>query len=390
MKLSFQIAVRFLKSSLTQTLIIILGIGIGVSVQIFIGSLIQGLQKSLVETTIGNSSHITVSSDEDDGFIRDYSTLLEKVSASDSRIIYASPVLDNSALLETSSGSQSLLVRGFSLDKAEDIYKFSTYLIEGALPEKEGEVMLGVTVRDEFAYKPGDAIKLITPDRRTVECTVSGFFDLKVAQVNNSWCVTTIATAQAIFEQEDIVTSLEFQVADVDVFESDAIADLARDAVSSSGQALTVDDWKARNEQLLSGLQGQSISSIMIQVFVMISVILGIASVLAITVMQKSRQIGILKAMGIKNSSASLIFLFEGVILGIFGALAGIGLGLGLAYSFTVFAVRPDGTPVIALFIDPTFIALSGAIAVAACMLASLIPARRSSTLNPIDIIRNN
>jgi lipoprotein-releasing system permease protein len=128
----------------------------------------------------------------------------------------------------------------------------------------------------------------------------------------------------------------------------------------------------------------------MIQVFVMISVILGIASVLAITVMQKSRQIGILKAMGIKNASSSLIFLFEGLILGIFGALAGIGLGLGLAYSFTVFAVRPDGTPVIALFIDPSFIALSGAIAVAACMLASLIPARRSSTLNPIDIIRNN
>ena len=122
----------------------------------------------------------------------------------------------------------------------------------------------------------------------------------------------------------------------------------------------------------------------------MVSVVLGIASVLAITVMQKSKQIGILKAMGIKNSNSSLIFLFEGLVLGIFGAIAGVGLGLGLAKAFTTFALNPDGTPVVALYIDIKFIALSGAIAVISCLFASLIPARKSSALNPIDIIRNN
>ena len=122
----------------------------------------------------------------------------------------------------------------------------------------------------------------------------------------------------------------------------------------------------------------------------MVSVVLGIASVLAITVMQKSKQIGILKAMGIKNSNSSLIFLFEGLVLGIFGAIAGVGLGLGLAKAFTTFALNPDGTPVVALYIDIKFIALSGAIAVISCLFASLIPAIKSSALNPIDIIRNN
>ena len=122
----------------------------------------------------------------------------------------------------------------------------------------------------------------------------------------------------------------------------------------------------------------------------MLSVILGIASILAITVMQKSRQIGIMKAMGIKNNTSSLIFLFEGLILGVFGAVAGILFGLGLATAFTTFALNPDGTPVVALFIDYGFIALSGVIAVLACLAASLIPARKSSKLNPIDIIRNN
>lgn len=389
MKLSFQIAIRFLRSSLTQTLIIILGIGIGVSVQIFIGSLIQGLQKSLVESTIGNASHITVTTEDDDGMIADYAALATLAKSSDERIIAASPALDASALLEKDGESQSLLIRGFTMSQAGDIYQFSDYMTDGALPESEDEVILGIAVRDKFGLSIGDTIALITPDKRSEEVIISGFFDYKVAQVNGSWCITTLPTAQRIFQLEDVVTSLEFQVKEDTVFEADQIAEKVQASLPAD-QKLLVTQWKAQNEQLLSGLQGQSISSLMIQVFVMISVVLGIASVLAITVMQKSRQIGILKAMGIQNGSASLIFLFEGLILGIFGAIAGVLLGIGLAYSFTAFAVGSDGTPVVALFIDPKFIALSGAIAVTACIAASLIPARKSSTLNPIDIIRNN
>lgn len=106
--------------------------------------------------------------------------------------------------------------------------------------------------------------------------------------------------------------------------------------------------------------------------------------------MQKSKQIGILKAMGIKNSSAAFVFLFEGLILGFFGAVVGVLLGLGLSYSFTKFALNPDGTPVVALYIDRTFILVSGLIAMGASVIASGIPALRSMKLNPIDIIRNN
>ncbi|MBE0700710.1 MAG: FtsX-like permease family protein, partial [Acholeplasmataceae bacterium] len=132
-----------------------------------------------------------------------------------------------------------------------------------------------------------------------------------------------------------------------------------------------------------------SISSLMIQIFVIISVVLGISSVLAITVMQKSRQIGILKAMGIQDKDASLVFLFEGFFLGIFGAVGGVLLGLGLAYSFTTFALKPDGNPVVPLFIDPSFIALSAVIALVASMLAAMIPAIKSSKLTVIEVIRN-
>ena len=387
MKLSFSIATRFLRSNIGQTLIIILGIGIGISVQIFIGSLIQGLQKSLVEKTIGSSSQITVTAEIKDDGISDYVNLEEVIKSADSRIVSVSPTYDNAGLMEYDGKSQSLLVRGFDFSKADEIYKISDAIIDGTMPQKTGEVLLGKNLIDEYGFKVGDVINVITPDQAVKECTIVGFFDLKVAQLNTSWCITTRSSAQELFDAGDIVTSIEMQVDDESVFSSNTIAE---NVSSKIGDAYKVTDWKAQNEQLLSGLSGQSISSLMIQVFVMLSVILGIASVLAITVMQKSRQIGILKAMGIKNGQSSLIFLFEGLILGIFGAITGVLLGLGLAASFTAFALNPDGTPVIALYIDPNFIALSGGIAVLACLLASLIPARKSSSLNPIDIIRNN
>jgi lipoprotein-releasing system permease protein len=122
----------------------------------------------------------------------------------------------------------------------------------------------------------------------------------------------------------------------------------------------------------------------MIQIFVIISVVLGISSTLAITVLQKSKQLGILKAMGIQDGDASLIFLFEGMLLGVFGAIIGILLGAGLLYAFTTFS----GTD-IPITLNPGFLALSGGIAIAASTIAALSPAIKSSKLSVIEVIRN-
>lgn len=388
MRLGYKIATRFLKSNKGQTILIILGIAIGVSVQIFIGSLIQGLQKSLVDKTIGNSSQITVSSNTDNKEIMNYKKMISDIETVDSNINKIAVASDHSAFLEYGENSQSLLVRGFEIEQADGIYNFIDQLEEGTFPQNDYDIILGIDLKTEYGIKLNDEISLITTNQKTVKCKVVGFFDLKVSSINNNWGITNLITAQNIFDSGDSVTSIELQVKADAVFLADEIAMKVTDKLNDDN--LAIDNWKDQNEQLLSGLQGQSISSIMIQVFVLISVVLGIASVLAITVMQKSKQIGILKAMGIKNSSTSYIFLFEGLILGFFGALLGIIFGLGLSYAFTKFALNPDGTPVIALYISYPFMVISGLIAVTASVLAALIPAIRSSKLNPIDIIRNN
>ncbi|MGL4484581.1 MAG: ABC transporter permease [Anaerovoracaceae bacterium] len=395
MRLSLSIATRFLLSNKVQTIVIILGIGVGVAVQIFIGSLIQGLQTSLIDKTIGNSSQITVTAKKDNEFIK-YSNssknIVSKVKKSSSKLINVSPTLNAPALIESqdtkNNTTQSVLIRGFELDKAEKIYKIKSQLIEGKMPNKKNDFAVGKGIKEKFKLKIGDKFNLITADRRTIEGRVVGVFDLKVAQINENWCVSTLNTAEEVAVVKGKISAIEMQVIKADVFSADTIA--AQLASKLDKNKYKVSNWKGENQQLLSGLQGQSSSSLLIQVFVMLSVVLGIASVLAITVMQKSRQIGILKAMGIKNSTSSLIFLTEGAILGIFGAIAGVTFGLSLAYSFAKFALNADGTPVVPLSIDPKFIALSAVIAFTACVLASLIPARKSSKLDPIDIIRDN
>jgi lipoprotein-releasing system permease protein len=382
MKLAFQIAWRFLTSAKRQTLIIILGISVGVSVQVFIGSLISGLQANLIETAIGSSSHITVVEDNN-GVIDDVDGTIQLLNNQSDLFTVITPVFDLPAILEKGTDKTEILYRGLEFDSANGIYKFDERMVEGTIPDALDEIALGIKIKEELDLNVNDTITIeIIGGFKTL--TIVGFFDIGVAQLNRSWGVGTIETLQAIASSTG-ATRIETQISET--FEAEALALTLDTVLAPTG--LKTQNWMVENESLLSGLQGQSISSLMIQIFVIISVVLGISSTLAITVMQKSRQIGIMKAMGITNKDASLVFLSEGFILGIFGAIGGVLFGLGLSYAFTTFAVNSDGTPVVPLSIDPGFIALSGGIALVACLAASLTPAIKSSKLTVIEVIRN-
>ncbi|WP_142415535.1 ABC transporter permease [Hathewaya massiliensis] len=384
MRLAYNIAIRFLKSSKIQTLFIALGIAIGVSVQIFIGSLIQGLQKSLIDTTIGNSSQITILSKEDDKLIDNWKDKVEKVK-SISAIKNISVSADFNAFLKNGSNDYAILVRGFNIEDADKIYNLKNRIYEGSYPKEENEIILGKDFQKESGVKLGDKVNITTAKGNKKEVKIVGFYDLKVASINKNWVITTLKTSQDLFSLDNKISSIEMQVDDP--FKADELSNTIKSNLSIKD--IKVENWKVQNEQLLSGLKGQSVSSIMIQVFVIISVLLGIASVLAITVVQKSKQLGILKAMGIQDRTASQIFLFEGAMLGVLGAILGIALGIGLLYTFTKFAVNPDGTPIVSLYINYKFIAFSGLIAIVAATLAALIPAINSSKLSPIEVIKN-
>jgi lipoprotein-releasing system permease protein len=110
--------------------------------------------------------------------------------------------------------------------------------------------------------------------------------------------------------------------------------------------------------------------------------------VLAITVLQKSREIGILKAMGIKDLATSLIFIYEGFLVGLIGATLGVILGLGLLYGFNASTTSAGGVAIVDLYIEYDFILTSWFIGLAASTFAGILPARKSLKLSPVEVIR--
>ena len=382
MRTAVKIAWRFLNHARGQSILIAIGIAVGVSVQVFIGSLIGGLQAELVDTAIGRSSQITITSAQRGALIDNYQQLTKTIEQAQPDLLYVSPVVDASGFLRAVDGGDfPVQIRGLDIGRADGIYRLSESLVSGTMPG-DGEVLVGLDLAREASV--ADTVTLATPRGETREAAVSGVFDLGVSSLNERWIISNLQFAQDMFGYAGQATSIEMQL--TDPFQADLVAAELAGVIPDT---LKVADWKTQNTQLLSGLNGQSVSSLMIQIFVLLSVVLAIASVLAITVLQKSRQLGILKAMGIQNRDASLVFLLEGFFLGIAGAVLGVLLGLGLTFAFTKFALNPDGTPVVSLLIDPNFITISAIIAVVSATLASLIPARRSARLDPMEVIRN-
>lgn len=380
---SLWIAGRFLRSSRGQTALIVVGIAVAISVQVFVGALISSLQSGLIEDTIGNSPHVTVEPGELGGTIGGWEPKLATLRGVDGIEAVAASV-SGSAFVAAGGPALPAVVRGFDLADADPIYGFSAATASGALPAAAGQAAVGSALAEELGIEVGDTVTLAPPVGPNTSLQVVGLLAFGTAAIDGAWAVLTIADAQALFGLGSDVSALEASV--VDVFAADEVGAAVQAALSDP--SLSVLNWKDQNAQLLSGLQAQSISSNMIQAFILVSVVVTIASVLSITVLQKSRQIGILKAMGISDGEASRVFLYEGLILGGAGALGGILLGAGLLLSFTTFAKGADGEPVIAIALEASFLASSFAIAIVSSALAAALPARRSKRLSPVDVIR--
>ena len=386
MRNNFKIAYRFIKSNKAQTTLIALGIALGVTVQLFLGLLINNLNDNLLNKTIGNTSQITVSS-KDKGISNYHEIIANIKDKEEDKITNIMGVLDNPAIVEEGDSNKSILVRGLDLSKENDIYDLTNKISEGKFPENENEVLIGKGISEDLNLKVDDELVFSSPSIGEKKVKVTGIVDLKVKGMNDSWVITTLTNSQKIFSKEGEVSSIEMKINNDYVFESDEISKNISSYIPSD---LDIVNWKEDNESLLDALSGQKTSSITIQVFIIISVTMSIAGVLAISVIQKSKQIGILKAMGIKDRSAAAIFILQGLIFGVVGALSGGILGITLFKIFTVMVKTSDGSPLVPGNMYYGFILMSIIISILAAVLASIIAAKKSLKLDPIDIIRNN
>ncbi|PKM79493.1 MAG: ABC transporter permease [Firmicutes bacterium HGW-Firmicutes-14] len=399
----WKVATRFLKEGKGQSIFILLGISVGVAVMVFLNTLISGLQENLINQTVGNSAHVwltgqsafeqQMSEMEEDNVVAgnadprpvqliNWQAMIEVLEERDD-LRGILPLVEGNAFYVNNSVATPVIIKGFDTQKADAIYNITTRITAGNSNYDGNNLLVGHTFAIDNELKPGDVIKLNLPSGISQSFVISGIFDLGNSAVNSSWMVMDLSRAQKLLGYGNEVTKIEMQVKEI--FEAENI-----DAsIAMRLDQVVVDNWIESNSSLLTALQSQSASSIMIQVFVLLAVTLGISSVLAVSVVQKSKQLGILKAMGTKSGQASRIFLLQGSILGIIGSLIGAALGIGLVQMFLWGTSLSTGVPLFPLSIQPQNILVIAIISSLSSTIAAFVPANRSSKLNPVEVIRN-
>jgi len=401
------VALRYLREGKGQTWLILSGVGVGVGVIIFLSALISGLQESLVSRTLGSQAHVIVKPREEmprvlptEGSAINGATVerpaqrirsivqwqraLSDIAAVPG-VTATAPTISGPAIAVRGDGANSVLVRGIEPENYHRIVDLGTFLKEGQLDLDGFKAVIGTGLAHNLGLGLGDRFRLRVgtegEDGELAVYTVSGLFDIGNKDLNERWVLVSLRAAQTLFALEGGVSTIEVKGAEI--YNAEALA-----VQIASRTGLVADSWMRANEQLLTGLRSQNSSSLMIQAFVILAVALGIASVLAVSVVQKSREIGILRATGTSRGQILRIFLIQGSILGLAGSAAGIALGVGLGYFFAQLIRNPDGTSTFPLTLDSALYLRSAALAIGVGLVSAILPARRAARMDPVRIIR--
>lgn len=399
------VALRYLRDGRLQTVLILTGIAVGVGVIIFLSALITGLQESLIAQTLGSQPLVVVSPPGEDprpiptagaGVLELFeieqspervSSILEwQAMAALLRgmegVTAVAPTISGSGIAARGPGFLALTLRGIEPESYREVVDLESRMVQGSVDLEGFQAVVGTRLAEALGVGVGGRIRLQVSGDRGGVYTISGIFDYGSNELNERLVFVSLRSAQTLFDLPGGVSALE--VRGDEIFEADALAARIADRTG-----LEAESWIARNEDLLVGLRSQSMSSAMIQVFVILAVALGIASVLTVSVVQRAREIGILRAMGTRSRSVTRIFLLQGAILGTIGSLLGIALGTFLALFFARLALGPDGSALFPVNLTAALYLRSVGIALAVGVMAALLPARSAAGMDPAGVIRD-
>jgi len=413
MGFAITIAVRFLREGRFQSLLIVVGVAAGVAVVTYISALIDGLQANTINRTLGTQPHLVVKPFEERArpslsgasaagapvgapdaviareiqpraqrtrSIDNWQTMLTEMEKQ-ANVVAVTSVVSGAGLAIRGEASRSVSLVGIELDGYDRIVPLKEKVIAGVARVAPGEAMIGLQLSQDLGVSLGDRIVVRTATDAADTFKISAVFDLGSRDLNRRFVYITLKSAQSLLNVPGGATNLYAKVADL--FAADQTAKLLKQRTG-----LEVESWMESNAQLLSALNAQTISTRLIRIFTAIVVILGIASVLVVSVVQKRKEIGILRAMGATRGQMTQVFLMQGAIVGLLGSVTGIGLSKLMIVLFVKFARGSDGQPLFAIDL-PIKLAVTVAVVATLCgVLAAAAPAWRAARLDPAQAIR--
>ena len=414
------ISLRHLKSKRAQkfislnTWISIGGVALGVMALIVVIAVMSGFGKDLRDKILGTNSHIVVTNITRSG-MDDFESVLKKVMQSDG-VKAAAPFILNQVMLTFGSKSSGVVVRGVDPEREAMVSDLEKNLIQGEIgmlkrrkknkaDPGHDNIILGKELSQKLGVQVGDAISMVSPASRLTPMglipkiklfKVVGLFESGMFEYDSSLAFISVQAAQRFFSMKGKVSGIEIRVEDID--SADQIAELLQENL---GFPYYVRDWMRMNKNLFSALRLEKIVMFIILILIILVAAFNIVSTLFMVVMEKTKEIAILKSMGASRTSIMKIFSFQGLIIGLLGTLIGCIGGFTIVPNLNeivgfienIFGITAfpsdvyylDKLPSEIQYMDSFLIVV---FSIFICFVASLYPAWRASRLDPVDGLR--
>ena len=397
-------AIRFLREGRLQTLFIVSGVAIGVGVIVFMSALLGGMQANLLRRVLSSMPHITLERHKQvavpqiqpatgQGMVSNVQKPAQRVASLDqwqklrdqmqrrADIVAVSPTATGPAFAIRGEANQAISLIGIEPEQYVRIVPLPDKLVAGSFRMTNSDIMIGIQLAQDLGVALNDKLRVATAGGGGLTLTIVGLFDLGNRGANQRNAYVLLATAQNLLNLPGGVTSIDLTVEDPYTAET-----IAQSIASETGvDALS---WIATNNQFFLGLNAQTLSALLIRIFVGLSVVAGIASVLVVSVVQRQKDVGILRAMGASRGQIMRVFLLQGAVVGLLGSLVGSAFGMSLLTVWGVAAKNPDGTQMFVITVEPALFIWASVIATLAGLVAAVTPAVRAARLDPVVAIR--
>ncbi len=378
------IAIRHLTSRRRQTIFSVLAVGLAVMLLMWSQAVMVGFTDKMYSKTVDTMMpHVTVEPQEDEDYIHLYRKLIEDINEIDG-VIGISPVLTGPATFEYKGKNKNVAMQGIRVEAHDSVMYINDDIIEGSFRDLEvspNSVVVGDALAEKLDVEIGDTIDASFPEANPAALRVVGIYD-SGTPMDETMAITSLSTAQDFLDVSNVVTTILVRVDDRE--RAQAISE----EIDTMGYPAS--GWKETNPEIIQTLKLEGMSNAITLGLIIIIASFGIVSTLFMVVMEKTKEIGMLMAMGVSRRSIMMIFVMESGILGLLGAVLGVILGATLAiymgsydYGFEVmpgissipFVVRIQDAAIIVLF---TFLLN---------LIAGIYPASRASKLKPVEAI---
>jgi lipoprotein-releasing system permease protein len=411
---TWSVAIRHLRYGVGQSLLTIGVVAISVLLIVYLRTIIGGLQIRLVRNVTGAIPHVTMEPPErtpigawrlpglrDDSRvlyvgetvnlpkaqekIEDWRQWLPYLDKSDPAVTAVSPSVFGQAFLFRGARRQSVRLNGVIPERHNKVVEIQSNLLDGRfIGMNSGELVLGVKLAKDYGLKLRDKVRLVGPGNVKMNFTVAGIYETGFGIVDDGTVYVNLRDGQSLLELGGAISSFGIKLDDI--YRAEELAKRYATRVP-----FKVKSWISDNPNLFFTLASQSQTSDLILVMTTLASGFGIASILIMSVTNKYREIGILKAMGATPPEIQTIFLLEGLLLAVIGCLAGVPLGVlilkGMANIRTA-TVGGRSQAVFVIEIDPKLLFGASAVAIVTGMVAAYFPARRAGGVDPMQVIR--